>query len=103
MVFGGIKTLSPLHIELYRGLRALRSPTTGVSKPIGKLVAQWVGTLREPYVEYCATLTKTKTFLDFRRESDKDFRDFLQRCLESPFSRKLDLWAYLGKTSIWML
>ena len=22
-------------------------------------------------------------------------RDFLQRCLESPFSRKLNLWSYL--------
>ena len=25
----------------------------------------------------------------------KDFTDFLQRCIESPFSRKLDLWSYL--------
>ena len=24
-----------------------------------------------------------------------DFTDFLQRCIESPFSRKLDLWSYL--------
>ena len=33
--------------------------------------------------------------MDTRRETDKDFCDFLQRCLESPFSRKLDLWSYL--------
>lgn len=43
----------------------------------------------------CFFFFQIKVFLDARRESDKDFCDFLQRCLESPFSRKLDLWSYL--------
>ena len=30
------------------------------------------------------------------RDTKKGFSDFLQRCLESPFSRKLDLWSFLG-------
>lgn len=118
-----MRTLLPMHIELYRALRALRDPETGVSANIGKTILPWVNSLKEPYVAYCANLIdvsiseyfyrpvsnwriffsrtvfffQIKFFLDNRREEDKDFRDFLQRCLESPFSRKLDLWSYLGK------
>jgi hypothetical protein len=42
-------------------------------------------------------ISQAKEFLDKKRDSDKIFSDFLQRCLESPFSRKLDLWSYLGE------
>ena len=61
----------------------------------GKVVQLWVKTLAGPYVEYCANLIQTKAFIDHRKDTDKDFNDFLQRCIESPFSRKLDLWSYL--------
>ena len=61
----------------------------------GKVVNHWVASLRDPYVDYCGNLIQTKAFIDHRRETDKDFTDFLQRCIESPFSRKLDLWSYL--------
>ena len=38
---------------------------------------------------------QAKAFLDKKQSEDKSFSDFLQRCLESPFSRKLDLWSFL--------
>ena len=48
-----------------------------------------------PYNEYCANQADAKETLDAVVSRDKRVRDFLQRCLESPFSRKLDLWSYL--------
>ena len=95
MVFGALRSLPPVHKELYDALRGLQCKRTGISAPVGRAVLQWVSAVRRPYVEYCSTLIENKAFLDHRRETDKDFSDFLQRCLESPFSRKLDLWAYL--------
>ena len=38
LVFGKLQTLLPLHVELYRALRALRCPRTGVSRNIGKVL-----------------------------------------------------------------
>jgi len=95
MVFGALRSLPPVHRELYDALRGLQCKRTGISAHVGRAVLQWVSAVRKPYVEYCSTLIENKAFLDQRRETDKDFSDFLQRCLESPFSRKLDLWAYL--------
>ncbi|TRY71154.1 hypothetical protein TCAL_09287 [Tigriopus californicus] len=95
MVFGNIRKLTPIHRDLHKFLESARSPSTGIYRSVGQFLLHWTGTVRLPYIDYCSTLIKVKTFLDLRRDSDKDFRDFLQRCLESPFSRKLDLWAYL--------
>ena len=39
--------------------------------------------------------SQAKSFLDKKQSEDKSFYDFLQRCLESPFSMMLDLWSYL--------
>ena len=48
-----------------------------------------------PYDEYCANQADAKETLDAVVSREARVRDFLQRCLESPFSRKLDLWSYL--------
>ena len=48
-----------------------------------------------PYNEYCANQADAKEALDAVVSREARVRDFLQRCLESPFSRKLDLWSYL--------
>ena len=48
-----------------------------------------------PYEEYCANQADAKETLDAVIGREARVRDFLQRCLESPFSRKLDLWSYL--------
>lgn len=37
---------------------------------------------------------KAKALLD-QKKQDRRVQDFLQRCLQSPFSRKLDLWNFL--------
>ena len=95
LIFGSLRALPALHSDLHRSLRSQRHPQTGVSGPVGRILLQWTYRIGEPYVAYCSGLVRTKAFLDARRESDKDFSDFLRRCLESPFSRRLDLWAYL--------
>ncbi|XP_073085528.1 neuroepithelial cell-transforming gene 1 protein-like isoform X1 [Manis javanica] len=46
------------------------------------------------YKGYCSNQLAAKALLD-RKKQDPRVQDFLQRCLESPFSRKLDLWSFL--------
>lgn len=50
----------------------------------------------EVYVIHCANQVRAKSVLDDKRSSDRRVEDFLTRCLESPFSRRLDVWSYLG-------
>ncbi|KAA8593275.1 hypothetical protein FQN60_009391 [Etheostoma spectabile] len=46
------------------------------------------------YTSYCSNQVKAKDLLD-QKKQDRRVQDFLQRCLQSPFSRKLDLWNFL--------
>lgn len=46
------------------------------------------------YTKYCSNQVKAKALLD-QKKQDRRVQDFLQRCLQSPFSRKLDLWNFL--------
>lgn len=46
------------------------------------------------YKVYCSNQLAAKALLD-QKKQDRRVQDFLQRCLESPFSRKLDLWSFL--------
>lgn len=46
------------------------------------------------YRAYCSKQLAAKALLD-QKKQDPRVQDFLQRCLESPFSRKLDLWSFL--------
>jgi len=94
LVFGHLSALTPLHKSLYQGLKKVQC-RDGFWFEIGNVVVNWAKTLDKPYVTYCSNLLQAKEFLDSKKEGDKAFSDFLQRCLESPFSRKLDLWSYL--------
>lgn len=96
LIFGHLNALTPLHAALHAGLKKAQCKD-GFWFEIGAVVAAWVRSLEAPYVSYCSNLIQAKEFLDNKRDSDKVFNDFLQRCLESPFSRKLDLWSYLGQ------
>ena len=49
------------------------------------------------YETYCANQVFAKGLLDFKK-TDAKVEDFLTRCIESSFSRKLDLWNFLGET-----
>lgn len=53
----------------------------------------------EVYVVHCGSQVRAKSALDEKRSSDPRVEDFLTRCLESPFSRRLDVWSYLGKAN----
>jgi len=94
LVFGRLNALTPLHSNLHQGLKKVQC-RDGFWFEIGGVVSSWIKTIEKPYVAYCSNLIQAKEFLDSKKDSDKVFTDFLQRCLESPFSRKLDLWSYL--------
>ncbi|XP_065670692.1 rho guanine nucleotide exchange factor 3 isoform X7 [Hydra vulgaris] len=92
-IFGSIQALIPLHEDLLRRINEVKNED-GSIYGIGVVLMEWIPTL-QPYISYCANQLQTKeTLLDKIREN-KQFADFLQRCQESPFSRKLDLWSFL--------
>ncbi|CAG5136263.1 unnamed protein product, partial [Candidula unifasciata] len=91
-LFGNIDTLIPLHKDLVARLQCQRKPD-GTTQHVGKQIYEWSGGLRA-YVKYCANQIKAKALFDEKR-TDPAVEDFLERCLASPFSHKLDLWSLL--------
>jgi len=94
LVFGRMSSLLPLHQMFYDGLKRQQCKD-GFWFEIGASVDKWVNSIEDAYVNYCSNLIETKSFLDKKQTEDKNFSDFLQRCIESPFSRKLELWSFL--------
>ncbi|XP_067915584.1 neuroepithelial cell-transforming gene 1 protein isoform X2 [Heterodontus francisci] len=91
-IFGALDSYIPLHEDL---LTKLAKATTqdGTVEQIGQILVNWLPRLNE-YKEYCSNQLAAKALLD-QKKQDKRVQDFLQRCIESPFSRKLDLWSFL--------
>ncbi|XP_059144612.1 neuroepithelial cell-transforming gene 1 protein-like isoform X2 [Physella acuta] len=123
-LFGNIDQLIPVHQELSRRLQEEREPD-GTTRHVGKQIYDWdaiwhdgVGALRAPlcfsdtwtvtevcsniisssqlsvYITYCANQIQAKSIFDTKK-NEPAIEDFFQRCLASPFSRKLDLWSLL--------
>lgn len=82
--------------ELVEGLREQRRPD-GTTDSIGDVLLKWVPRLSE-YIPYCSNQVYAKALLDVKK-NDPAVDDFLQRCQDSPFSRRLDLWSFLGKSA----
>ncbi|XP_029286969.1 LOW QUALITY PROTEIN: rho guanine nucleotide exchange factor 3 [Cottoperca gobio] len=91
-IFGTLDSLIPLHEDLLSRLRHARKPD-GSTEHVGHILTNWLPCLSS-YTSYCSNQVKAKTLLD-QKKQDRRVQDFLQRCLQSPFSRKLDLWNFL--------
>ncbi|XP_073430234.1 rho guanine nucleotide exchange factor 3 isoform X2 [Dendrobates tinctorius] len=91
-IFGTLDSLIPLHEDLLRRLRDVRKPD-GSTEHVGHILVGWLPCLNS-YDSYCSNQVAAKALLDHKKQ-DHRVQDFLQRCLESPFSRKLDLWNFL--------
>uniref|UniRef100_A0A6I8RTE8 Rho guanine nucleotide exchange factor 3 n=1 Tax=Xenopus tropicalis TaxID=8364 RepID=A0A6I8RTE8_XENTR len=91
-IFGTLDSLIPLHEDLLRRLREVRKPD-GSMENVGHILVGWLPCLNS-YDSYCSNQVAAKALLDHKKQ-DHRVQDFLQRCLESPFSRKLDLWNFL--------
>ncbi|XP_062318162.1 neuroepithelial cell-transforming gene 1 protein-like [Osmerus eperlanus] len=91
-IFGDLDAYIPLHEDLLTKL-ANRTGPNGTVGQIGQIVIDWLPGLNA-YKEYCSNQLAAKALLD-QKKQDRRVQDFLQRCLESPFSRKLDLWSFL--------
>ncbi|XP_068132100.1 neuroepithelial cell-transforming gene 1 protein isoform X2 [Hyperolius riggenbachi] len=91
-IFGDLDAYIPLHEEFLAKLRdATRED--GTVGQIGHILVNWLPRLNA-YKGYCSHQLAAKALLD-KKKLDRRVQDFLQRCLESPFSRKLDLWSFL--------
>ncbi|KAK2505212.1 hypothetical protein MC885_003910, partial [Smutsia gigantea] len=91
-IFGDLDAYIPLHEDLLARIGAATKPR-GTVEQIGPILVKWLPGLNA-YKGYCSNQLAAKALLD-RKEKDPRVQDFLQRCLESPFSRKLDLWSFL--------
>ncbi|XP_074521577.1 rho guanine nucleotide exchange factor 3 [Halichoeres trimaculatus] len=91
-IFGTLDSLIPLHEDLLSRLQDARKPD-GSTEHVGHILTDWLPCLSS-YTPYCSNQVKAKTLLD-QKKQDRRVQDFLQRCLQSPFSRKLDLWNFL--------
>ncbi|XP_054472572.1 rho guanine nucleotide exchange factor 3 isoform X2 [Anoplopoma fimbria] len=91
-IFGTLDSLIPLHEDLLSRLRNARKPD-GSTEHVGNILTDWLPCLSS-YTSYCSNQVKAKALLD-QKKQDRRVQDFLQRCLQSPFSRKLDLWNFL--------
>ncbi|XP_034021105.1 rho guanine nucleotide exchange factor 3 isoform X2 [Thalassophryne amazonica] len=91
-IFGTLDSLIPLHEDLLSRLREARR-ADGSTEHVGHILSDWLPCL-SAYTPYCSNQVKAKALLD-QKKQDRRVQDFLQRCLQSPFSRKLDLWNFL--------
>ncbi|GAA6102746.1 neuroepithelial cell-transforming gene 1 protein isoform X1 [Tachysurus ichikawai] len=91
-IFGDLDAYIPLHEDLLAQLAIATGPDGTVGE-IGQIVVNWLPRLNA-YRAYCSNQLAAKALLD-QKKQDPKVQDFLQRCLESPFSRKLDLWSFL--------
>ncbi|XP_038561909.1 neuroepithelial cell-transforming gene 1 protein-like [Micropterus salmoides] len=91
-IFGDLDAYIPLHEDLLMKLTEGTGPD-GTINQIGQIVIDWLPGLNA-YKVYCSNQLAAKALLD-QKKQDWPVQDFLQRCLESPFSRKLDLWSFL--------
>lgn len=92
-IFGCLEVLLALHQDLHTRLKNARS-SDGTTDSIGDIMLNWFPGLR-CYARYCASQFEAKTILDEKLLQGGSVADFLQRCRDSPFSRKLDLWSFL--------
>lgn len=91
-IFGNLDAYIPLHEDLLALLAKATAPDGTVGQ-IGHIVVNWLPRLNA-YKDYCSNQLAAKALLD-QKKQDRRVQDFLQRCIESPFSRKLDLWSFL--------
>ncbi|XP_077120576.1 neuroepithelial cell-transforming gene 1 protein isoform X1 [Ranitomeya variabilis] len=91
-IFGDLDAYIPLHEEFLTKLGEATRPD-GTVEHIGPILVNWLPRLNA-YKGYCSNQLAAKALLD-QKKLDRRVQDFLQRCLESPFSRKLDLWSFL--------
>ncbi|XP_061780286.1 neuroepithelial cell-transforming gene 1 protein-like [Nerophis lumbriciformis] len=91
-IFGDLDAYIPLHEDLLVKLTE-GTGSDGTVAQIGQTMIDWLPGLNA-YKNYCSNQLAAKALLD-QKKQDRQVQDFLQRCLESPFSRKLDLWSFL--------
>lgn len=91
-IFGDLDAYIPLHEDLLARIGEATKPD-GTVEQIGHILVNWLPGLNA-YKGYCSNQLAAKALLD-QKKQDPKVQDFLQRCLESPFSRKLDLWSFL--------
>ncbi|CAF1504474.1 unnamed protein product [Adineta ricciae] len=94
-IFGPLEDILPLHEDL---LFRLKPKGNSSIDAVGQIYLEWFQRIRSSYVSYCSNLINAKELLDAKRcEENGRVDDYLKRCTDSGFSRKLDLWDFLDQ------
>ncbi|CAF1378979.1 unnamed protein product [Adineta ricciae] len=94
-IFGPLEDILPLHEDLLYRLKPKGSSSIDA---VGQIYLDWFQRIRLSYVSYCSNLINAKELLDAKRcEENGRVDDYLKRCTDSGFSRKLDLWDFLDQ------
>ncbi|CAF4267177.1 unnamed protein product, partial [Adineta steineri] len=94
-IFGPLEDILPLHEDL---LYRLKPKVNSSIDAVGQIYLEWFQRIRSSYVSYCSNLINAKELLDAKRcEENGRVDDYLKRCTDSGFSRKLDLWDFLDQ------
>ncbi|CAF1108865.1 unnamed protein product [Adineta steineri] len=94
-IFGPLEDILPLHEDL---LYRLKPKSNSSIDAVGQIYLEWFQRIRSCYVSYCSNLINAKELLDAKRcEENGRVDDYLKRCTDSGFSRKLDLWDFLDQ------
>ncbi|CAF3334115.1 unnamed protein product [Rotaria socialis] len=94
-IFGPLEDILPLHEDL---LYRLKPKGNSSIDAVGQIYLEWFQRIRSSYVSYCSNLINAKELLDAKRcEENGRVDDYLKRCTDSGFSRKLDLWDFLDQ------
>jgi len=92
-IFSKLDMLLPLHRDLVARIEGVRGHDGKIHR-IGHVLVDWLPTL-SLYKEYLLNQSSAKQLLD-EVTKRKKVQDFLQRCIKSPFSRKLEVWNYIS-------
>lgn len=94
-IFGPIDTLLPLHKDLKAEIKAARNSSTKTVFAVGEILHNWAKRLESVYIPYLSNQAHAKQMLDSKKANCKDLKIFLDLCIQSDFSRRLDLWNFL--------
>ncbi|XP_065315462.1 rho guanine nucleotide exchange factor 3-like [Gordionus sp. m RMFG-2023] len=94
ITFRTLLQILPVHKEMIKHIESIRDPNTKIVHSIGAILYNWVSTLN-CYIDYCGNLGNLRNLLEKKFKQEVKVRDFLERCQNSPFSRRLDIWSFI--------
>ncbi|KAI6654148.1 Rho guanine nucleotide exchange factor 3-like isoform X4 [Oopsacas minuta] len=92
-IFSNIEKLIPIHENIIVRLQQIKC----IDGTFGEIVTpflEWIPVMTEAYVKYCPNLVFAKELFQVKKQK-QTFCDYLEKCREYEFMRKIDFWTFL--------